>query len=65
MHDPLNFIPKQLERSRELAGIAARLEECRSLLDELGLPLAAAHVDMAVHVLHGEIGPWPNPESKV
>lgn len=64
MHDPLNFAPERPQRGADLTGIIARLEESRRLLDELGHPLAAAYVDMAVHVLHGEVGPerCPDPE---
>lgn len=34
-----------------LAEVVVKLEECRKALDDLDQPLAAAHVDMAVHVL--------------
>lgn len=38
-------------RAAVLADLLRRLEDCRRQLDERDLPLAAAHVDMAVHVL--------------
>lgn len=40
-------------RRAAAAELVACLEACRSRLDQLNLPLAAAHVDMAVHALAG------------
>lgn len=49
--------PTSTERHHKcLLEVEGKLRECLNMLDNLGLSLTAAHVDLALHQLYSDLG---------